>query len=138
MFSRALLSVTLAVTVPACVDFERGPRVDDTGPSTPTGGGGGDGGEGASFAGDAHPVLMQYCHSCHQTSGSAQGASWLLTGDPDVDYAVTSSVINTANPADSRLLRQATGLGHTGGTIITTSSSAYETLIQWIEAGASP
>ena len=99
-----------------------------------------------SFKLDVMPVLMKAgCNSgaCHGSSRGKDGFHLSLFGyDPDGDYfrLTKESIgrrINLALPAESLMLEKGAGLvPHTGGERFTTNSPIYQTLHQWLQAGA--
>lgn len=153
MSSRARLKWALAVgwfasTALGCADFERGARSPDAGSSaldasSENEGDGGstvvtEAGAGVSFAATIHPLLLASCQSCHSASGTASSTSFLLTGEVEEDFALAASLVNAANPAESRLLRKAAGQAHGGGAIFPPASTEYQSLLAWAAGGAAP
>jgi hypothetical protein len=139
----SLAAIVLLAAVPGtsggCADFSRGdPGPGGTGGSGALDGGPGDGSAGASFAADVHPLLMDACASCHEAGGEAGDTSLLLTGQATADYPAVMALVNTADPAASRLLTKASGRGHQGGNIFAAGSSGYAVLLGWIQGGAPP
>jgi 8-oxo-dGTP pyrophosphatase MutT (NUDIX family) len=61
-----------------------------------------------------------------------------VTGEVATDYAAAVALVDESNPAQSRLLRKAAGLGHGGGAIFPAGSPEYLTLLTWITDGALP
>lgn len=129
-----LSALILAVT--GCADFSRGERiVVDGGPSVSDTG---DGGESLSFNSDILPVLLSRCESCHNSGGSASNTSFVLTGEPALDYELVRDLVTPKDPAASRLLGKARGQGHGGGAVLTTASADYQLILTWIRDGAQP
>ena len=93
---------------------------------------------GPSFAGDVHPLLLAGCERCHSADGEASDTDYILSGDVDDDYELNLDFIDLDAPASSRLLAKTAGKGHTGGAIYSDHSSEYETMLDWIERGATP
>jgi hypothetical protein len=99
-----------------------------------------------SFRLDVMPVFMRAgCNtgSCHGAARGKDGFRISLFGfDPEGDhYRLTREMvgrrINLAVPSDSTMLEKALGaVQHTGGKRFESSSELYQTLYQWIEAGA--
>lgn len=88
----------------------------------------------ASFSTDVMPVLEMQCQSCHGTSGDFT----VTTVDATYLNLTSNSFLNTAVPDDSLLLQKGSGSTfHGGGTVISTASSEYLTIQQWIMQGAS-
>ena len=98
---------------------------------------------------DVFPLFQNTlsCKACHQpgmigttTPTPGGGTSrMILTLVSATDYTqiTKSGLINTASPASSVLLQNATGgLTHGGGAVLATSSAQYQTLLNWITAGA--
>lgn len=81
--------------------------------------------------------------ACHGAARGKDGFRLSLFGfDPDGDYErVTREQanrrINLSIPEDSLLLQKATGsVAHTGGKRFPADSTSYQTIYQWIDAGA--
>ncbi|MFO0891220.1 MAG: DUF1549 and DUF1553 domain-containing protein [Isosphaeraceae bacterium] len=99
-----------------------------------------------SFRLDVMPVFMRAgCNtgSCHGAARGKDGFRISLFGfDPEGDhYRLTREMvgrrINLAIPSDSTLLEKSIGaVQHTGGKRFEPSSELYQTIHQWIEAGA--
>lgn len=144
MSSRALgfgLFALFAGVAGGCADFERGEPSPDAGVTSPgTGGDGGpgSGGDGASFTTTVHPLLTSGCQSCHRSGGSAGDSGFVLTGDVAADYSEAVSLIDTASPELSRLVRKAAGQGHGGGTIYGQGTPEHQSLLAWVAGGAQP
>lgn len=86
-----------------------------------------------SFTDDVKPLLSP-CTGCH-ASGAASTA-WLYDGGAQA-YEQVMTKVNVAAPEESLLLVKASGGGsHGGGTFYSTSSTSYQTILSWIEAGA--
>ena len=92
-----------------------------------------------SFATDVLPILNAKCKSCHGTSGTFS-ITTSVTPYAGVASGVTtqgSSLINIQNAVNSPLLQKASGtITHGGGTILTTTSTQYQTVKNWISQGA--
>jgi hypothetical protein len=131
-----------ALSGAACADFSRGEATPkpDAGVTEPQGDGGGDGEGGAalSFATSVYPLLMSGCGRCHVAGGEAGGTQFLLTGTAAADLATVVALVDTSAPSGSRLLAKMSGNGHQGGTIYAVGSPEYQTILQWIQQGASP
>jgi hypothetical protein len=99
-----------------------------------------------SFRLDVMPVFMRAgCNtgSCHGAARGKDGFRISLFGfDPEGDHfrltrEMVGRRINLAVPSDSTLLEKATGaVQHTGGKRFEASTELYQTIHQWIEAGA--
>lgn len=99
-----------------------------------------------SFRRDVMPVFFRAgCNAgtCHGSSRGKDGFMLSLFGyDASGDYfRLTEEMIgrrvNVAEPTESLMLLKATGkVPHTGGKRFSEDSPYYETLLQWIEAGA--
>jgi hypothetical protein len=126
----------------ACADFSRGEPTPkpDAGATAPDGGGdgGGEGGATLSFATAVYPLLMSGCGRCHVAGGEAGGTQLLLTGTAAADLATVTALVDTSAPSSSRLLAKMSGNGHQGGTVYAVGSPEYQTILQWIQQGASP
>lgn len=98
------------------------------------------------FSEDVVPVLTRAgCNTggCHGKAEGQNGFALSLFGyDPEGDHRAISRDgagrrLNLMAPADSLLLRKATGVvPHAGGRRFTTDSSEYRTLLAWIASGA--
>ena len=137
-----LTSLCLLVTgalLGGCGGFSRGEPIvgADAGTSD---GGTSDGGttDGVTFADDVHPLLKSRCGGCHQSGGTAGSTTFRLTNDVEADLLVVASLVKESDPPRSVLLTKATGTGHGGGSVISTTSSEYNLLIGWIGAGLLP
>ena len=99
-----------------------------------------------SFRKDVMPVFMKTsCNngSCHGAARGKDGFRLSLFGfDPAGDhFRLTREIpgrrINLAIPEDSLLLTKATGqVSHTGGKRLSVADEKYNTLLQWLKAGA--
>ncbi len=99
-----------------------------------------------SFRLDVMPVFMRAgCNtgSCHGAARGKDGFMLSLFGyDPNGDYhrltrEITFRRINLALPQESLLLEKSTGaVPHTGGKRFDAESEYYQTLLQWLQAGA--
>jgi len=99
-----------------------------------------------SFKLDVMPVLTRAgCNtgSCHGAARGKDGFRISLFGyDPDGDhFRITREMgprrINLAVPEESLLLEKAIGaVPHTGGKLFDKNSAYYETIVQWLRAGA--
>lgn len=116
----------------ACGDFGRGgfePEPGDGAPgdvTEPTNGG-------AGFA-PVHAILQARCGQCH---GSGSATAFRLTGDADQDHGIAAGLVETANPAESRLLAKGAGeTAHGGGAVLDAGGTEYQTILNWITEGA--
>jgi hypothetical protein len=99
-----------------------------------------------SFRSDVMPVFFRAgCNAgtCHGSASGKDGYMLSLFGyDPAGDYRRTVEElpgrrVNAAVPSESLLLLKATGaVPHTGGKLFGKDSELYETLADWIAAGA--
>ena len=99
-----------------------------------------------SFRLDVEPVFMRAgCNSgsCHGSARGQDGFHLSLFGyDPDGDYwRITRQMIgrrlDLAVPEKSLLLEKSIGaVNHSGGELFTKDSEYYETVLNWIKAGA--
>lgn len=116
---------------------------DETGPSATTTGAATDEGSGSSgepppsFA-DVLPLLRSGCEDCHSATGEASDTDYVLGSDDADVYAMTLEFIDLDQPAQSRLLTKTAGIGHNGGTVFDEGTTEYQTILEWIEAGANP
>jgi hypothetical protein len=144
MSSRAaLLAGVLALAGPGCADLERGdPLPDAAAPDSGAGSTGdaasGDGAAARSFARDVHPLLVDRCRRCHSSSGEASDTDLVLSDDAAQDLVQVGKIIDPANPAGSRLLTKAAGMGHSGGTVLAAGSPEHQTIVEWISQGSAP
>ncbi len=82
------------------------------------------------FASNVKPILQNYCAGCHGGSGR-----FSITNSTTA-YSGVTPWIDTTNAGQSRLLLKATNsIGHAGGRVFSTSSTAYTTIRDWIAAG---
>jgi hypothetical protein len=133
------LLAAAALASGACADFSRGqasPPKDAGAP--PVDAGGGEGGAAPSFAVAVYPLLESGCQRCHAAGKEAGDTKLLLTGSAAADQATVLSFVDTSAPSASRLLAKASGNGHQGGTVYAAGSAEYQTILQWIQQGASP
>lgn len=131
----ALMLFTTLVGL-GCADFSRGgPAPTDEGAGG-SGAGGAGSGSALSFAADVESILSGGCRGCHTAGGQAEGTTLLLTGMPEVDYAVVVPLIDTSAAAASRLLLKMTGNGHGGGRVYAVGTPSYQTVLLWIQQGA--
>jgi hypothetical protein len=102
--------------------------------------------EAVSFRRDVMPVLFRAgCNSgtCHGAARGKDGFRLSLFGfDPGGDYfRITQEMIgrrvNVAAPEQSLLLKKSVGaVPHSGGRLFERDSEYYQTLLNWVEAGA--
>jgi hypothetical protein len=90
-----------------------------------------------NFLDDARPALKRKCTTCH-AAGQKGGMSKLVyRGDARGDFGTTLKFVNLGNPAQSTLLKKASGAApHMGGKIYLPGSPGYAALLRWIKAGA--
>ncbi len=90
-----------------------------------------------SFSKDVYPILNNSCQVCHNPNGVAKGTKFIVS-DTAGTYNSVLGLIDTANPANSKLLKKATNQdSHGGGQVIAPNSDSYNTILQWIQQGAS-
>ncbi|MGE0709986.1 MAG: hypothetical protein AB7N76_25965 [Planctomycetota bacterium] len=84
------------------------------------------------------PVLQAKCTVCHANSTNPAFTAFGLTLTNDAtDYAETVKRVNLTLPDASLLLEKAINKqAHGGGATLTSGSPEYNTLLQWIAAGA--
>jgi len=93
--------------------------------------GGNTGNTTVSFNNDILPILNASCAGCH---GGAGGFHLSTATDK---WLEVTKFVDTANPANSKLLLKATNtISHGGGQVIAPNSQNYNTILQWIQAGA--
>jgi hypothetical protein len=100
------------------------------------------------FRDDVLPILTRSgCNTgkCHGSASGKDGFRLSLFGyDPAGDYfrltrEMSGRRINLAAPANCLLVNKATGqVSHTGGQRIDPESDHYQTLLNWLQAGAQP
>ncbi len=98
------------------------------------------------FAHDVVPIFTKAgCNAggCHGAARGKDGFHLSLFGyDPDGDHhrltrELAGRRVNVAAPANSLLIEKAVArIDHTGGKCVEPESSAYETIVRWIERGA--
>jgi hypothetical protein len=104
----------------------------------------------AVFTSQVLPILNATCAaSCHMGVGSQAGKNFkdnrfVLTGNPDGDYAVTLTMINdTCQAAANPLLARPSSMPHPAGAgaqtqaVLPVGSTAYNTILKWISSGCS-
>ena len=129
-----------AAALVGCADFSRGA----TTPVDTDGGVGGAGGAGPtdatgalSFATDVYPLLVPTCQKCHSAGQAAGDTKLLFGGTPAADYLEVAMFVDKSSPSASRILAKMRGSGHQGGTVYALGSPEYQTVLRWIEQGAS-
>lgn len=84
------------------------------------------------FSTNVMPILDAKCKSCHGTDGD-----FTITNTSSTYNNInTYSFVDTANVNSSLLLTKGSGSNHPGGTIISTTSTDYVTIKDWITQGA--
>jgi len=79
------------------------------------------------------PVLESKCKSCHGTNGHFRITDETST----LSNMQTNQFLDTADAENSTLIQKAIGnLNHGGKAVITTSSTQYSTIKDWISEGA--
>lgn len=92
-----------------------------------------------SYADEIHGLMVAGCERCHEPNGSANDTGLIvLADDPAASYELVVDFVDTAQPSSSRLLTKGAGQGHGGGTIYDDRSAEYDTILRWIDTGASP
>jgi hypothetical protein len=132
-----------ALLLLGCADLERGERASDAAAAAPAdagdaGAAAGDGGAGSSFAREVHAMLIDGCRRCHTPGGMAASSGLLLAGDAARDRETVLAFVNREQPAQSRLLSKASGVGHGGGAVYAPGTPEYQTILRWITEGALP
>jgi len=99
-----------------------------------------------SFTNDVVPVLSKTgCNagSCHGSARGKDGFQLSLYGfDPNGDYhrltrEMLGRRVNLATPDDCLLINKAVGeVPHSGGSLFSRDSAYYQTLLEWLETGA--
>ncbi|MBU1657534.1 hypothetical protein KKG72_00595 [bacterium] len=84
-----------------------------------------------SFSNDVLPVLNG-CKGCHGTDGRFT----VTTASATYSNIASFNGVDTVTPANSLLLTKASGVSHGGGTQLSTTSTGYATLRDWIAQGA--
>jgi hypothetical protein len=103
-----------------------------------------------------HGLSKKNCNSCHTASGAngtkgrvvekvsysanVSGHLSACNGCHNVNYSWAvgdlNVKVNTSSPDDSLLLQKARGVSHGGGSVLSTSSTAYKSVYEWIREGA--
>jgi hypothetical protein len=95
---------------------------------------------GLTYTTDIKPIMQARCASCHANNVNNMAAftSFPLTMSNDTaDHAELVTRINQQTPDASLLLTKGSGqVSHAGGASIAQGSAEYNTLVQWIQAGA--
>jgi hypothetical protein len=132
----AALFLSLAISVAArpVLAYRSSPRADGAADARPL-----------NFTNDILPVLTKFgCNSggCHGRGSGQNGFKLsLLAFDPPADYAAlveegSGRRISWTAPDESLMLLKATGVvPHGGGARLSTDSSAYQLLREWIDQG---
>jgi hypothetical protein len=121
-----------------CADLSRGGRAADAAATDVSGEGASAADASLSFAADVHGLLTATCARCHVPGQPAGDTQLLFTGDAAADLAAVTPFIDTGTPASSRLLLKMSGQGHGGGVVYAVGTPEYETVLRWIQQGASP
>ncbi len=112
----------------------------------------------AAFTASVHPLLMSDCAGCHQAFGSIDGVPdlnaqnpgfsanrFVLTGNPDGDFNVTSAQVNdVCDAAASALVSRPASMeadnpphpSVMGAPVLAMGGAGYATLLAWIDAAA--
>jgi len=84
-----------------------------------------------SFVNDILPILNTNCKSCHGSSGN-----FSITTSA-TEYVGVTPFVNTADAQASKLLEKASGtVFHGGNRVLSTTSTEYITIREWISEGA--
>ena len=84
-----------------------------------------------TFGADVMPVLVAKCKSCHGSNGHFTITTASAT------YANITALKNSAVLGGQYLLdKGSNSLDHSGGTVISTTSSEYATIDFWVNSGA--
>jgi len=90
-----------------------------------------------TYEGDVYPLLMSYCATCHSSGGAADTSAFVLSSDPDGDFANVTSFVAAGDPANTPLLQKASSAsGHGGSAVLLESSVEFRTIASWVEQGA--
>lgn len=89
-----------------------------------------------SFRRHIQPWLKNTCGGCHQKSGPAGSTAFVIGEGLANDHARSLRQVNTAAPARSALVMEATGHNHGGGVVAAPRSAEIRRLVAWIAAGA--
>jgi hypothetical protein len=82
----------------------------------------------APFATAVHPILMNKCTPCH---GDAATLPRYGATDPDLAFTAARAAVDTANPAQSQLIRKGDGqVAHGGGDAL--DPAEVTTLTTWV------
>ncbi|MDF1876808.1 hypothetical protein JHD47_03145 [Sulfurimonas sp. SAG-AH-194-L11] len=109
-------------TTPVVPDTNTTTVVPDTNTTTPV--------VALSFTNDVLPILDTNCKSCHGASGNFSITTSITP------YAGVTPFVDSGNATASVLLQKASGVGHGGGTVLTSTSAEYITVRDWIAEGA--
>jgi len=85
-----------------------------------------------TFSASVMPILTNKCVSCH--SSTSNNGFIVDTADSANAYKEVMYYVTTDNPAGSAILLKPTGSNHM--LIFDTNTAEYDTILQWIEAGA--
>jgi hypothetical protein len=80
-----------------------------------------------------YPILQSNCADCHSAGPQDPSTNYVLTGNANQDRAMVLALVTPGDPADSRLLMQATSADHGGGQRFATDSLEYQTIAYWIQ-----
>ena len=91
----------------------------------------------ASLSTDVMPILEAKCKSCHGST-SRRTFKVMATATDTLTNLTTNSLLDLVTASNSRLLQKGSDtVSHDGGRVIATTSVEYQTIEQWIAAGAS-
>lgn len=105
------------------------------------GSGGSDNSAKTYFNDEVSDVILNRCYVCHNGSGSAQGTRLVYLSKTDTAYlsenfeTLKDYIAGTATtaPAGAKLLNKARGVGHGGGTVLSSTSAGYAILEQFVD-----
>lgn len=80
-----------------------------------------------------YPILQRDCADCHSAGPQDPSTNYALTGNAGQDRAMVVALVTPGDPADSRLLVQATSDSHGGGQRFAMDSLEYQTIAYWIQ-----
>jgi hypothetical protein len=115
------------------------PTASQPAPSMPGNTGVTSSGAARTYLGDIKPILQASCAACHADPADPANMSFPLSAgltDDITDWSQVQNRLNPASPADSLLLRKATGaVAHGGGQRIAPNGPQYNAIVEWIGLG---
>jgi hypothetical protein len=132
-----LLALCALPMLGACAELERGSVSESSSPTDGVSDAGADAtpGDGPSFAEEIHPILLDACGRCHG-EGGAEFDRLSIYDDAERAYEEVLAVSDPDDPAQSRLLRRASGSGH--ARVIAAGSPDYMLIAAWMAGGELP